>query len=742
MNKILQSLLRPGFTIMLLVGTAMFLIGWRIAKGPAEDHSAHNHPQGAAAAASIWTCAMHPQIRQPGPGQCPICKMDLIPASAHKAGGLREITVMPETAALMDFRVTPTVRAAAMRELRIFGTVAYDERRVQSLTAWVGGRLDRMFVDFTGTRVRKGDHLAEIYSPDLFSAQQDLIRARQQLDSATSPTQRLLYDAVRERLRLLGIPEDRIDAMEAAKEPADHVVLTAPQDGIVVEKIAREGDYVTTGQKLYTIADLDMVWVNLEAYESDLPWIRFAQDVTFTSDAVPGREFHGRVAFIDPVLDRKRRVVSVRVNVENKDGLLKPGMFVSGRIHSEIDAAGHVITQDLAGKWISPMHPEIIKDSPGSCDICGMKLERAEDLGFVTPGKAGKLPLLVPASAVLRTGERALVYVKSAKKGDPTFEGREIILGARAGDHYIVESGLAEGDLVLTRGAFKLDSELQLQARPSMMNPTGGLPQTSVMEPDAALAAQWPPVHRALSRLQADFSVSAAKAVTAQIEAFDLSVVDLEAEAVWRELSRSLLNDLHLLTVGKSAADRERVWKTITSRLEQLHRYLGLPMAPASDRSEPVDPARIAALRKLLDAFFPIQSTLAGDDDVKAKESAAKLAKEVAASDWQATLEPLVTAVRDAADIKARRAAFEPLSEAFVKIVSAEGHDQVGGVFLMHCPMAFENRGANWLQSTRETANPYFGASMFGCGELHQTLSPPVLKPAAQSPASEHVHPK
>ena len=536
--------------------------------------------------------------------------------------------------------------------------------------------------------------------------------------------------------------------MEAAKEPSDHVVLTAPQDGIVVEKIAREGDYVTTGQKLYTIADLDMIWVNLEAYEADLPWIRFAQDVVFTSDAVPGREFHGRVAFIDPVLDRQRRVVSVRVNVENEDGLLKPGAFVSGRIHSEIDAAGHVITHDLAGKWISPMHPEIIKDAPGTCDICGMKLERAEDLGFVTPGKAETLPLLIPASAVLRTGERAIVYVKHTEKGDPTFEGREIILGARAGDHYIIESGLTEGDLVLTRGAFKLDSELQLQARPSMMNPNGGLPQSSPIEPDVALAAQWPPVHRALQRLQTGFSANAAEAVTSQIKSFDLGLVELEAKAVWQELSRSLINDLHLLATRETETERERTWQTIADRLDQIHRYLGLPITPASGKSEPADPARVTALRNLLGAFFPIHDALSEDDDNKARDYATRLVKDIATTDWRASLEPLTTTVRDAADIKARRAAFEPLSEAIGKIVSAEGHDQVGGVFLMHCPMAFDNRGANWLQPTLDTANPYFGASMFGCGELRQTLSPPLpdhqtIRPSDNpDPTPEHVHPK
>ena len=735
MNKLLQVLLRPGFIIMVIVGTLTFLIGWRVAKGPAE---AHDHGKADAGGHQVWTCAMHPQIRQPGPGKCPICKMDLIPATAKKAGGLRELSVMPETAAMMDFRVTPVVRAPAVREIRLFGTVTYDERRVQSLTAWVGGRLDRMFVDFTGTRVRKGDHMAEIYSPDLFVAQQDLIQARRQLADAASGTQRLLYDAAREKLRLLGIPGERIDSMAAAAAPSEHVVLEASQDGIVVEKIAREGDYVTTGQKLYTIAALDMVWVNLEAYEGDLPWLRFAQDVTFTSEAAPGREFHGRVAFIDPVLDRKRRVVSVRVNVQNDSGLLKPGMFVSGEIHSEIDAAGHVITNDLHGKWVSPMHPEIIKDAPGTCDICGMKLERAEDLGFISPGKADKLPLLVPASAVLRTGERAVVYVRLQRDGGLTFEGREIVLGARAGEQYIVESGLNEGDLVLSRGAFKLDSELQLQARPSMMNPTGGLPQASPVKADEALAAQWPPVLRAIRRLKLSGETQT-EAVVHQIDSFDLSVADLDAKSVWDELSRSLVNDLRQIALGKTDSARQRAWTLIDARLEQLHRHLGLTVESSTESLKPADPERIAMLRRLLNAYFPLQIALANDDDAAAKQAAAAIEKATSALPAYEDLKPLATAVSKASDIKARRTAFEPLTTAISAAVRQDGHDQVGGAFLMHCPMALDS-GADWVQATRDIVNPYMGKVMQACGELRQTLSPPVASEDSKKPDTKAAH--
>ena len=162
--------------------------------------------------------------------------------------------------------------------------------------------------------------------------------------------------------------------------------------------------------------------------------------------------------------------MKVRVNVSNEDGRLKPEMFVRAIVKSNVAAGGRVLDASLAGKWISPMHPEIVKDQPGDCDICGMPLVRAESLGYVTaePTDAAK-PLIVPTSAVLLTGTRAIVYVQIPDADKPTYEGREIVIGPRAGDFYLVKSGLNEGDLVVTNGNFKLDSALQISAKPSMM---------------------------------------------------------------------------------------------------------------------------------------------------------------------------------------------------------------------------------------------------------------------------------
>ena len=186
----------------------------------------------------------------------------------------------------------------------------------------------------------------------------------------------------------------------------------------------------------------------------------------------PATTFHGTIAFIEPEVDRRTRTVPVRVNVPNPEGRLKPGMFVRATVASRLAEDGKVHAPEFAGKWISPMHPEIVKDGPGQCDVCGMDLVPAEELGLVDSGKQ-PAPLIVPASAVLRTGKRAVVYVEKPEAERPTYEGREIVLGPRAGDVFLVESGLEAGERVVTNGAFKIDSALQIQAKPSMMSEAG-----------------------------------------------------------------------------------------------------------------------------------------------------------------------------------------------------------------------------------------------------------------------------
>jgi len=414
---------------------------------------------------------MHPQIQQPEPGQCPICGMELIPLvnDDSEDEGPRRLTMSESAKALAEIETSPVVRAFPETEVRLVGMLDFDETRLKSLSARFPARIDELFVNYTGIRVEKGDHLAVIYSPDLLTAQRELLTALEYAPNGSAAR------VAREKLRLWDFQPDQIDAIVSSGEARDHVELRAPVGGIVVQKNVKEGDYVKTGDTLFRIADLTRLWLPLEAYESDLPWLRYGQKARFEVESFPGEQFEGRIVFIAPTLNTKTRTVGVRVEVSNSDGRLKPGMFARATVFSHIASGGRVIAPELAGKWIGPMHPEIVKDGPGKCDVCGMDLVPIESLGYVTEVDEAA-PLLVPTSAVLRTGKRAVVYVAVPGRENPTYEGREITIGPRAGDVFLVLEGLREGERVVTNGAFKIDSALQILARPSMMSPSGGGP--------------------------------------------------------------------------------------------------------------------------------------------------------------------------------------------------------------------------------------------------------------------------
>ncbi|MBI4575135.1 MAG: efflux RND transporter periplasmic adaptor subunit, partial [Planctomycetes bacterium] len=425
---------------------------------------------------------MHPQVRLPGPGPCPLCGMDLVPV-VSSAGGARteprRLALSEAARRLAEVETVPVQRRIVEAEVRMVGKVDYDETRVRHITAWVPGRLDRLYVDYTGIAVRPGDHMAELYSPELLSTQEELvqaIRALERLDGSPSELVRrstaATVEAARDKLRLLGLTADQVAEVEHRGSATDRVTIHAPAGGIVISKDAREGEYVQTGTRVYTIADLSRVWVRLDAYEQDLRLLRYGQAVRFTAEAWPGEPFDGRIAFIDPVLTDSTRTVKLRVNVENPHGRLRPGMFVHAAVRARVAEDGRVVDTSLAGRWVSPMHPEVVKDGPGTCDVCGMPLVRAEELGYVDEVAAGaRPPLVIPVTAPLLTGRRAVVYVRVPDAAEPTYEGREVLLGGRAGDFYLVAGGLEEGEEVVVRGAFKIDSALQIEGRPSMMSP-------------------------------------------------------------------------------------------------------------------------------------------------------------------------------------------------------------------------------------------------------------------------------
>lgn len=443
------------------------------------DSSEHTAHAGADAGARIWTCSMHPQIQLPKPGKCPICFMDLIPVEQGTGGdeGPRELAMTDAARKLAQIVTVPAERRYVTTEIRMVGKIEYNESLLRTVTARFPGRMDRLFVDYTGMSIRRGEHLVEIYSPELLAAQQELVQAvhaynrAQGKGTTVETTARLTLEAAREKLRLWELKPEQIRDIESKGITSDRLTVYSPITGIVMRKHVREGDYVKTGAPLYSIADLSELWLLLDAYESDLTWLRYGQQVEFTTEAYPGVTFNGTIAFIDPILNAKTRTVKIRVNVANSDGRLKPEMFVRAVVKADIAAGGRVMDASLAGKWICPMHPEVVADKAGQCTICGMPLVTTESLGYVPAMADTSAPLAIPATAPLITGERAVVYVELPDRERPTFEGREVVLGPRAGDYYVVTSGLQEGEKVVVNGAFKIDSELQLRGKYSMMNP-------------------------------------------------------------------------------------------------------------------------------------------------------------------------------------------------------------------------------------------------------------------------------
>ena len=764
---------------------------------------------------------MHPEIKLPKPGKCPKCFMPLIPLTDNGGdeGSPRQLRLSERAVGLAEIRTEPVRRQYVTNELRMVGKVDYDETKVANITAWVPGRLDRLFVDFTGVTVRKGDHLVSLYSPDLIVAQRELLQSLEThnrlKDLNRELTASTLHSA-QEKLRLLGLLPEQIEEIKRSGEPSDHLTIYAPIGGIVIEKLANDGMYVQTGSKIYMIADLSLVWVYLDAYESDLPWLRYGQQVEFTTEAYAGEIFQGKIAFIDPMLDENTRTVRVRVNVANPGERLKPGMFVRALVRSRLAAGGKVFDDSLVGKWISPMHPEIVKDGPGKCDICGMDLVPAEQLGYAVPQNAPEVPLVIPATAPLITGKRAVVYVRLPDRDQPVFEGREVLLGERAGDYYVVRHGLEEGERVVVNGNFKIDSALQIQARPSMMSPAAetaagrqhgdgdkaaagdgqdpsGDEQHKIVVP-ATFRVQLNPLYQAYlgaAAALANDDLGLARKTLAKIppavKEIETSSLDEMGASHWKQLSDRLVFAAYEGSEAKNRDDTRRhlggLSGAVTGLIETFghaldgpvyrvhcpmalgangadwlqipeevrNPYYGQAMLACGDRvatyesQAPLDvpDAFRHELGGLYNAYLQVQTALADDRLDDAKEAFGKLQAALGKPDatslrgrtlhaWQAAKAEFSRALDEdwkAADVEEIRKRFETVSNTLLSVVDAFGHANKVTLHRAFCPMAFENKGAAWLQTDDKIANPYFGHKMLRCGELQRDF-PPVGAPA------------
>lgn len=367
--------------------------------------------------AGEWTCSMHPQIRQDKPGKCPICAMDLIPvrksSSSDKAIDPNAIQLSEEAAALADVQTSKVSRQNPVKQVRLYGKIVPDERSLQSQTAHVSGRIESLNVDFTGETVRAGQTLATLYSPELFTAQQELLEAIRMGQSQ-------LIQAAREKLYLWKMTDAQIAAIEKSGSISPVVEIKSNTSGIVLSKRVSQGDYVSQGAILFDVANLTKVWALFDAFEVDLPFLSKGDPVEFTLQALPGKKFSGKISFIDPILNTTTRTAKVRVEVPNASLELKPEMYATANVSA--------------------------------------------------PLRNYKNEIVVPQTAVLWTGKRAIVYVKQPDTNTPAFLMREVELGPSLGNSYVILNGLREGEEIVTNGVFAIDASAQLEGKTSMMN--------------------------------------------------------------------------------------------------------------------------------------------------------------------------------------------------------------------------------------------------------------------------------
>ena len=378
-----------------------------------EKHSMEEH------SSEIWTCSMHPQVRQPEPGDCPICGMDLIPAESSVTGLAPNEFKMTENAmALANIQTTVIGEMSSSNSsIELSGKIKANDDKAATQPAHFNGRVDQLYVTSVGETVRKGQAVAKIYSPELVAAQQELITAYRIKDA-----QPQLYNAVKNKFMNWMIPQSQLAEVLKTGIPKPSFTIYAQVSGVVTELMVNKGSHVMDGQPIFKVANLSTVWAEFDAYETTIQDIKEGQDISVVVKAIPNKTFNAKVSFIDPILNTSTRTVRVRATLNNKEDLLKPGMFVTGTIKLDTD---------------------------------------------------NNTQITVPKSAVLWTGEQSLVYIKTTATS-PTFIMRNVTLGRTVNDNYEIQSGLKIGDEVVTNGTFTVDAAAQLQGKQSMMNPTTG----------------------------------------------------------------------------------------------------------------------------------------------------------------------------------------------------------------------------------------------------------------------------
>lgn len=574
------------------------LLGWLIFGGSSETKTEEEHQHTTEVAGeTVWTCSMHPQIRQGEPGDCPICGMDLIPLDNDEDGELDPMAVSMSATAMQLANVSTAFVGTLnpIKSVRLNGKVQEDERLVFSQSSHIPGRIEKLMVNFTGEYVRKGQTIAYIYSPDLVTAQEELFEAQRIKD-----TQPQLFNSAKEKLKNWKLTDRQVEQILKAGTPKEQFAIQADVSGYVTEKMVNLGDYIQKGAAIYQIADLSKVWLLFDVYESDITWIKKGDQVNFTVASLPGETFKGTISYLDPVIDPRTRVAKARVVVANRGLKLKPEMFASGTVEAKL---------------------------PTNTDS-----------------------IVIPKTAVMWTGERSVVYVKNTSGKGVSFMMRQITLGPGLGDSFIIMDGLEAGEEIAVNGTFSIDAAAQLAGKPSMMSPEGGavmtghnhggeVPSTAIPVKKKAVksVAIGENAKEALQPLYADY-----------LDFKNALVEDNLAEA--QKAAGELKTALEKVNMSVFTGSSHNAWMSYSSDLKNALQH-------------------VQHLKTIEDV----------------------------------------------------RKTFQQVSEGMIDLTkSFNPFEQT--LYVQFCPMADDNKGANWLSTEEEIRNPYFGDAMLTCGEVKSTI--------------------
>lgn len=521
-------------SVLIIVGLLIGAVATGIMLGPAIRSAwheiAHADEHAGEADGQWYACGMHPWVIQPGPGLCPICHMDLTPIDPAKLSG--EIAIDPVMVQNIGVRVAPVEVGPLVKTIRTVGTVEMDPRLTRDVVVRTEGLIQKLYTNYEGAHVEHKQVLADFHSPEAVAAGYELAAALRSNDS-------VIRETAEQKLRILGVPDETIELIGRTGEVPQTFPIRSPIHGVLMMLGGHEGHWLEKGEDLAEIANHSKVWVIVSVYERDLPLIKLGQRATMSLAYTPGRVFEGKVTYIDPHVNEEARQARVRLEFDNPELLLKPGMFAEVQLKAQLaDSA-----------------------------------------------------TLIPRSAVIDTGTRRVVFVNL---GEGRFEPRDVKLGLEPGDGTVqVLSGLKAEEQVVVSGQFLLDSEAKF--REGLLKMVKG---TMAVEPPkearSELSALPPEAERHLAEaLTAYFEISAgladddasnltapAKRIADQIGA--LRQVKLGDEHFWHKHGPSVQTVLERASTLADAKDLKQArieFGHLSPAIEQLLQATGVPQS-------------------------------------------------------------------------------------------------------------------------------------------------------------------